>query len=281
MSVLDMSPFIAPKSAQLTADDLLAGDRTITITGVELSPGAEQPCRISFDGDQGKPWFPCKSMGRVMVKAWGPDAKQYVGKSVQLFRDPDVTWGGMKIGGIRIRALSHIDAPFDMALTATRGKKAMSRFFPLKADVQPLKSDTAADKAKEAADKIIANIAKAPDAAKLSAYLGGKPAAAIADWRAQRPELAMAVDAATAARLAELTGAQDDDPFGDDPFADDETPAYAATVEQIERMIAEARDADALELAQDTFNQHRPALPDNIVADLDAQLVRKGSEVRG
>lgn len=132
----DMTPIIAPKSNQLTSDDLLAGDRTITISDVAINPGTEQPCQISYSGDQGKPWYPCKTMARVLVKAWGPDAKQYIGKSVQLYRDPSVTWGGMAVGGIRIRALSHIDAAFDMALTATRGKKAMARFLPLKADVR-------------------------------------------------------------------------------------------------------------------------------------------------
>lgn len=190
MSVLDMSPVIAPKSNQLTADDLLSGDRTITITGVELTPGAEQPCRISFEGDNGKPWFPCKSMGRVLVKAWGPDAKNYVGKSVHLFRDPEVVWAGMKIGGIRIKALSHIDAPFDMALTATRGKKAMSRFFPLKADVRPINTDqgTHADAAAEWAAKFVAAIGKAATAEKID-ELAAKHAARLDEMREKRPEL--------------------------------------------------------------------------------------------
>jgi hypothetical protein len=219
MSVLDMSPFIAPKSSQLTADDLLAGDRIITITGVELSPGAEQPCRINFDGDEGKPWFPCKSMGRVLVKAWGPDAKKYVGKSAQLYRDPEVTWAGMKVGGIRVRALSDITAPFDMALTATRGKKAMARFLPLKVEQQQQQQAQTQESAGDRADKIIANIARAPDADKLNAYLSGeKVAAFIGDLRVSHPGIAADIDKAADDKLATFAAQNDDEA---DPFADE------------------------------------------------------------
>lgn len=197
----DMTPIIAPKSNQLTSDDLLAGDRIITITEVSINPGTEQPCQIRFEGDQGKPWFPCKTMARVLVKAWGPDAKQYVGKSVQLFRDPTVTWAGMAVGGIRIRALSHIDAAFDMALTATRGKKAMARFLPLKAEVTPMtrQRQTAEQWAQD-------HIAAAQNAESLDALsdLIGKGARPMGKLESEKPELWREVNQAYATRRAQL-----------------------------------------------------------------------------
>jgi hypothetical protein len=120
----DMSPVIIPKSDQISADDLLSGPITIRIASVDIRPGTEQPVSISFVGDEGRPWRPCKSMSRVLVSAWGPDAKLYAGRSVTLYRDAKVKWGGMEVGGIRISHLSHIDRDLVLALTATKGKKA-------------------------------------------------------------------------------------------------------------------------------------------------------------
>lgn len=120
----DMSSIIEPKSDQMNADSLISGPRTITITEVDIRPGTEQPCSIFFQGDEGKPWKPCKSMARVLVAAWGPDAKAYVGRSVTLYRDPSVKWGGMEVGGIRISHMTHIERDMMMALTATKGKRA-------------------------------------------------------------------------------------------------------------------------------------------------------------
>ena len=119
----DMSVVIVPKSDQLNSDDLIAGPLTITITGVSIRPGGEQPVAISFKGDNDKPWKPCKSMSRVLVAAWGADAKKYAGRSLTLYRDPSVKWAGLEVGGIRISHLSDIERPITMALTATRGSR--------------------------------------------------------------------------------------------------------------------------------------------------------------
>jgi nitrogen fixation-related uncharacterized protein len=121
----DMEAAIKPKSDQLNADDLISGPRTITITAVNVRPGAEQPVSVRFEGDNGKPWRPCKSMCRVMVMAWGADSSQYAGQSVTLFRDPRVTWGGMEVGGIRISAMTGIDRDLSAVLTKSKSKREM------------------------------------------------------------------------------------------------------------------------------------------------------------
>lgn len=118
----DLSGTVAPKSDQLNADDLIAGSRTITITGVKGVSG-DQPIAIYFDGDNGKPFKPCKSMRRVMIKAWGADGSQYAGKSMTLFCDPTVKFGGIAVGGIRISHMSHIDSDLSMPLTVTRAQR--------------------------------------------------------------------------------------------------------------------------------------------------------------
>lgn len=131
MSV-DMTQFVIPKSDQLNADDLIGGPRTITVTAVKANEGsAEQPVSIFFDGDNGKPYKPCKSMRRVMVHVWGADAKNYIGRSMTLYCDPNVQFGGMKVGGIRISHMSHMEKAQTMALTATKSKRAPFTVQPL------------------------------------------------------------------------------------------------------------------------------------------------------
>jgi len=126
----DMKANIIPKSDQLNADDLITGPMTIKITGVNIKSG-EQPVSIFFDGDNGKPYKCCKSMARIMVAAWGADSKRYVGRSMTLYRDPDVKWAGMAVGGIRISHMSDIGEDMTMALTVTRSNRKPFTVRPL------------------------------------------------------------------------------------------------------------------------------------------------------
>lgn len=209
--MVDMSQTIAPKSDQLNADDLIGGPRTITITRVTGNEGnAEQPVNVFFEGDNGKPFRPCKSMRRVMVKIWGKDASQYAGKSMTLYRDPKVQWGGMEVGGIRISHMTGLDKPETMALTASNRARKPYTVKPL-TDVPPVQRGNA----RETADKIIATIGRAPDVAKLDAYLAGdKIKAAIASLG----DLASEVNAAADTRRAELSPQSEADGLDEDPF---------------------------------------------------------------
>jgi hypothetical protein len=118
----DMSGVIIPKSDQINADDLVAGPMTITINDVQIRGGQEQPVSIFFDGSE-KAFRPCKSMSRCLVLAWGPDASKYIGRSLTLYRDDKVKWGGLEVGGIRISHMSDLDGPKTMMLTATKGSR--------------------------------------------------------------------------------------------------------------------------------------------------------------
>lgn len=129
---MDITSTLEAKSSQLNTDDLIAGAKTITITKVSAG-SAEQPVAVSFEGDGGKPWYPCKSMRRVLVAAWGADASQYVGRRVTLFRDPSVIYGGIAVGGIRVSHLSHLVSPLSIALTMTRQKRSPYKVEPLPA----------------------------------------------------------------------------------------------------------------------------------------------------
>jgi len=115
----DFTAALAPKSDQINAQDLLGGDMTITITGVKVTPGTEQPVSISFK-ESGKVWRPCKTTGRILMAAWGADTSTYAGRKVQLYLDEDVKWGGLKVGGIRIRAISHISEDLRIVLAESK-----------------------------------------------------------------------------------------------------------------------------------------------------------------
>ncbi len=122
--VTNLSDTIVAKSDQLNGDDLLSGPRTITVTAVKRSSSPDQPVAVHFEGDGGKPYKPCKSMRKVLIFAWGENGADWVGRSMTVYQDPEVKFGGVKVGGIRISHLSHIEANIAISLTATKGKKA-------------------------------------------------------------------------------------------------------------------------------------------------------------
>lgn len=200
----DMSSVIQPKVDQLTADHLLGGPRTIRITEVMIRPGAEQPVTIAYEGDDGLPWRPCKSMSRVLVKAWGPDASAYVGRAVTLYRDDKVKWGGLEVGGIRISHLSDIPRDLVLALTEKKGSKKPFIVKPMIAE-KPAAKPPAEDKAPAMADALVAKIDEAASHAALEAVTGDETVTKQRAWLARnRPELAKRVDDAVSSRLADF-----------------------------------------------------------------------------
>lgn len=122
MSEQSLAHTITPKSDQANADDLIASPVTVEILAVKQGD-KESPVWIITSGFEGRAWKPCKSMRRVLITAWGEYGSAWVGKSVTLFCDPEVMYGGVRVGGIRISHMSHIAADLALSLTATRGKR--------------------------------------------------------------------------------------------------------------------------------------------------------------
>ena len=133
---MNLLPTIVAKSDQLNADDLVGGPRTITVTAVKGSDSPEQPVWIHFEGDHGKPFKPCKTCRRLLVHCWGPEASDFIGRRMTLYTDPNVMFGGVKTGGIRISHVSHIERDMAVALMVTRGKRAPHIIKPLQAEVR-------------------------------------------------------------------------------------------------------------------------------------------------
>lgn len=120
---MDITETIAPRSDQLNADDLLTGPRTFTVEKVTAG-SVEQPVEIHMAGFPGRPFKPSKTVRRILVAAWGPEASNYVGRRMTLYRDPSIRFGKDEVGGIRVSHLSDIDKRLQLALTVTRGKRA-------------------------------------------------------------------------------------------------------------------------------------------------------------
>lgn len=163
---MDLSAAAAPRSDQLNADDLIAGPRQVTI--VEVRRGnQEQPVEIVTEefGPE-RPYKPGKSMIRVLIAAWGKEAKTYAGRRLMLYRDPNVRFGKEAVGGIRISAMSHIDQRLTIPLTVTRGRRAPFTVEPLADGPPAITEEAVAD-----FEQAIANAATEADLAQIGADL--------------------------------------------------------------------------------------------------------------
>jgi hypothetical protein len=129
---MDLTESIAPRSDQVNADDLVGGPITYTIR--EVIPGkAEQPFDFLLV-ETNRAYRPSKTMRRVIVNAWGPEAANYAGRRLTLYREPTIKFGKDVVGGIRISHMSHIDGPREVMLQVTRGKRERFVVEPLPAE---------------------------------------------------------------------------------------------------------------------------------------------------
>jgi hypothetical protein len=131
IDVSNLRPTIIPKSDQLNADQLVGGPMTVTITEVRVTASDDQPVIIHYQGENGRPYKPCKTMRKVLIFAWGEDGRQWAGRSMTLYNDPSVRFGNAEVGGIRISHMTDIEQPVRVSLAATKGKKALHTIEPL------------------------------------------------------------------------------------------------------------------------------------------------------
>lgn len=203
IDVTDLRTTIVPKSDQLNAEQLLGGPITITVTDVAVGSGDEQPVTVHYEGEAGRPYKPCKTMRKVLIFAWGADGTQWPGKSMTLYCDVNVKFGGEAVGGIRISHLSDIPSRMKVSLTATRGKKALYEIEPLKVERGPLLAD------------VLAAIQAAHNKATLDA------AKTLATKLRSDDDIGVALDCYRS-RVAEIRAAASAPPPAREPGSDDE-----------------------------------------------------------
>ena len=131
---MDITDTLAPNSDQLDAVDLLSGPRTFTVDRVTKG-NAERPIQVHFR-EFPRPWRPGVNQRRVLGGVWGTDSSQWTGRRLTLFCDPEVAYGGQKVGGIRVSHMSHIKKRTGTPIIPTRGKSTIYNVDPL-ADLTP------------------------------------------------------------------------------------------------------------------------------------------------
>lgn len=127
-AMIDVTRAMQAKSDQLNAEDLIAGPRTIRIRDAVERDGK---IRLSFDGDDGRPWVLSKTAVRVLAACWGQNAAKWIGLSCTVYNDESVVYGGKEVGGIRVSHLEGISEPRTLNLTVIRGRKKEHVILPL------------------------------------------------------------------------------------------------------------------------------------------------------
>lgn len=118
---MDLSKSIEPRSDQINSDDLIQGPMTVTVREV-INGKAESPFDFMLV-ETDRAYRPSKTMRRLIVAAWGPEASTYTGRRLTLYREPSIKFGGQTVGGIRVSAMSHIDQRVEVMLQTSRGKR--------------------------------------------------------------------------------------------------------------------------------------------------------------
>src|SRR5690625_2936295 len=125
-----------PRSDQINYEDFVGGSRVYTIAGVRVGT-AEQKYDIGLQGEE-RVWRPPLTVLRTLIACWGDDAEVWQGRQVELYGDPSIRFGKDAVGGIRIKALSHLDEPKTVTVTVARGKRQ-------KLTIQPLQQQPVTD----------------------------------------------------------------------------------------------------------------------------------------
>jgi hypothetical protein len=110
-------------------------DRVMTIKGVKLEdmPGDDgQQKWVLYFREEAKGMALNVTTIRVLEKAFGDDSDQWVGKRVMVYVDPNVSFGGRVVGGLRLRPPSRQTPPPGQPVTQPQSappKKAEEEYF--------------------------------------------------------------------------------------------------------------------------------------------------------
>lgn len=123
MSVdVDIRAATKPKSDQLNYETFLTGPQTFTVS--KVTPGdRDHPVFIHMNECPATPYKPSKGMLKCIAQpdGWGDKSSQWVGKSITLYGDPTVIYGGVEVGGIKVAALSDINGDYETLISSRRG----------------------------------------------------------------------------------------------------------------------------------------------------------------
>ena len=189
----DWAKTLQAKSDQINNVDLAGEPITIKITDVKTDNSADQKASISFEGST-KVFRPCLGMRRLMSLVWKTtEPRDFIGRSMTLYREEDVRYGKDVTGGTRISHMSHITEPQTHAVPVRRGQVKAYTVQPLRLpDAKPMPT--------------------APDAQAAARDAARQGKASFAAWWKANPDARDLVKPIMA-ELQELTaGVRNDDP---------------------------------------------------------------------
>lgn len=137
---MDLSESFAPNSEQLTYAEI--GDRIVTVTVEKVTPRSDKPKdpAIHFVEFPGKPLLPGVNVGSVLRRAWGTNGREWVGRRMKLYGDPDVYFGKEKLGGVRVSHVSDISGPVSVPRRG-KGAHGVITVHPLKDEAPATRPD--------------------------------------------------------------------------------------------------------------------------------------------
>ena len=178
MTPEEMRRDIQADSTQINAADLLSGPVEYTVSGIHRNPKSDgkQPWNISLEGEE-RFFRPCLTCRRILIKFWGDNYEDYIGRRLTLYCDPTVLWAGKPEGGVRISHLSDIDGKQTIRLARLRTKKDDIVIHPL----EPIKQEALSPADQKAILDAKKQIAEAADVATLKGIgaLIGKQSSAV------------------------------------------------------------------------------------------------------
>lgn len=123
MNKIELAKCAEAKSDQIDADNLIGGiTMDVTIKTVQRGPSNEQPLQLVLE-ETDKFYRPSKTFRRALIGCFGDEPANWIGQRIRLIRNPDTTFGGVKVGGIEVSHAS-IPAPIVLMLSTKRGKKS-------------------------------------------------------------------------------------------------------------------------------------------------------------
>jgi len=118
---MDLSDTIQVDSSQINSADLFE-PRIFRLVGIQRGPDQRRPIEYRLEGED-KVFRPCKTVRRILVKAWGKDGNDHIGHLVRLYCDPTVrNPKGTVVGGTRVNGLSHTTKT---TITVSAGQSGM------------------------------------------------------------------------------------------------------------------------------------------------------------
>lgn len=106
MNVKEMYPSKTLSGADVPSP-IQATIARIKIESLGRGADANEKPVLSFQGSV-KPMVLNKTNAKVLARQWGNDSAAWIGKTVEIYFDPNVEYAGERVGGLRLRIPTHV-----------------------------------------------------------------------------------------------------------------------------------------------------------------------------